>query len=564
MMSYLALYRKYRPADFNSVYGQEEVVTVIKNAIFSNKISHAYLFCGPRGTGKTTIAKIIAKLVNCERLENGEPCGKCYNCVNFMNSNDIVEIDAASNNGVDEIREIRDKINLVPSNAKYKVYIIDEVHMLTTQAFNALLKTLEEPPSHVIFILATTEPHKIPLTIASRCQKFRFSKINDSLIADRLREIASFENIEIDNDAIFEIARLADGGMRDAINILDQLVAYSNSKIMLDDIYKVNGSVSYSDLYELLKAIIDNDKVKIIEFVDSIDKNGKEIGKFVEEMIIFLKDVVLYKNANYLSSIEMKNDNIKLVSEIYNGRNLYDLIECLNNTQNVIKFSTHGSIVFLTSILKFSDMNYGKEVEIISREIKVPQKVILKEKSVSKREFEAVDKVEEDKENISQEIISKKESNYSEEEVELRINNALALASKDVLKDIKNKWNVIDEYIYEDDYSMAAGILKDCNVVVASSEYVIIENKYDSGADRINENAIDIEKLFEKVFDMKVFVVGISSLEWENRRNKYISDIKNGIKYTVKERKIEENKKQEKTPVDELIDLVGDSLIEYK
>ena len=425
-MSYLALYRKYRPADFNSVYGQEEVVTVIKNAIFSNKISHAYLFCGPRGTGKTTIAKIIAKLVNCEHLENGEPCGKCHNCVNFMNSNDIVEIDAASNNGVDEIREIRDKINLVPSNAKYKVYIIDEVHMLTTQAFNALLKTLEEPPAHVIFILATTEPHKIPLTIASRCQKFRFSKINDSLIADRLKEIAGFESIEIDNDALFEIARLADGGMRDAINILDQLVAYSNSKITLDDIYKVNGSVSYSDLYELLKAIIDNDKVKIIEFVDNIDKNGKEIGKFVEEMIIFLKDVVLYKNADYLSSIEMKNDNIKLVSEIYSGRNLYDLIECLNNAQNVIKFSTHGSIVFLTSILKFSDMNYGKEVEIISREINDPQKVILKEKSTSKSDFEAVDKVEEKKENISQKIISKKESNYSEEEVELRNNNALA------------------------------------------------------------------------------------------------------------------------------------------
>ena len=563
-MSYLALYRKYRPADFNSVYGQEEVVTVIKNAIFNNKISHAYLFCGPRGTGKTTIAKIIAKLVNCVHLENGEPCGKCYNCVNFMNSNDIVEIDAASNNGVDEIREIRDKINLVPSNAKYKVYIIDEVHMLTTQAFNALLKTLEEPPAHVIFILATTEPHKIPLTIASRCQKFRFSKINGSLIADRLREIAGFENIEIDNDALFEIARLADGGMRDAINILDQLVAYSNSKITLDDIYKVNGSVSYSDLYELLKAIIENDKVKIIKFVDNIDKNGKEIGKFVEEMIIFLKDVILYKNANYLSNIELKNDNIKLVNEKFSGRNLYDLIECLNNSQNIIKFSTHGSIVFLTSILKFSDMNYGKESEIISREINEHQNVILKEKSTLKSGFEDIDKKEDKKENISREIISKKESNYSEEEVEFRINNTLALASKEVLKDIKNKWNVIDEYIYEDDYSMAAGILKDCNVVVASSEYVIIENKYDSGADRINENAENIERLFEKAFDMKVFIVGISSKEWEKRKNKYISDIKNGIKYTFREKTKEDSNKIEKTPVDELIDLVGDSLIEYK
>ena len=235
-MSYLALYRKYRPADFNSVYGQEEVVTVIKNAIFSNKISHAYLFCGPRGTGKTTIAKIIARMINCHNLSDiGVPCGECQSCLNFNNSSDVVEIDAASNNGVDEIRELRDKVNLVPTYGKYKIYIIDEVHMLTTQAFNALLKTLEEPPAHVIFILATTEPHKIPLTIASRCQKFRFSKINDSLIADRLKEIAGYENIEIDNDALFEIARLADGGMRDAINILDQLVAYSNSKITLDE-----------------------------------------------------------------------------------------------------------------------------------------------------------------------------------------------------------------------------------------------------------------------------------------------------------------------------------------
>ena len=563
MVSYLALYRKYRPVDFDNVYGQEEVVKVIKNAIINNKVSHAYLFCGPRGTGKTTIAKIIAKLVNCEHLENGEPCGKCYNCLNFINSNDIVEIDAASNNGVDEIREIRDKVNLVPSNAKYKVYIIDEVHMLTTQAFNALLKTLEEPPAHVIFILATTEPHKIPLTIASRCQKFRFSKISDDLIAQRLRQIADFENIDIDNDALFEIARLADGGMRDAINILDQLVAYTNSKITLDDIYKVNGSVSYSDLCELLRAITFNDKVRIIEFVDNIDKNGKEINKFVEEMIIFLKDVVLYKNADFLSNIEMKNENIKLVSEIYSNRNLYDLIESLNSVQSVIKLSTHGSILFLTSILKFSDINYEKEEENISREINRPQNNVLKEKSGSKNDFLVVDKVENEDENISREIITKKDS-YSLEEIELRINNALALASKEVLKNIKAKWNVIDEYIYEEDYSMAAGILKDSNVVVASSEYVILGNKYDSVADRINENALDIEKLFEKAFGMKAFIVGISSSEWEKRKNKYISDIKNGIKYTVKERKSEENNLKEKTPVDELIDLVGENIIEYK
>ena len=235
-MSYLALYRKYRPIDFDSVYGQNDTVTVIKNAIINNKISHAYLFSGPRGTGKTTIAKIIARLVNCENLDNGNACGKCYNCCNFLNSNDIVEIDAASNNGVDEIREIREKVNLVPCNSKYKVYIIDEVHMLTNQAFNALLKTLEEPPKHVIFILATTEPHKIPLTISSRCQKFSFSRISDDNIVERLKFIAKNEKIKVDNDSLYEIARISDGGMRDAINLMDQLAAYNNSVITIDDI----------------------------------------------------------------------------------------------------------------------------------------------------------------------------------------------------------------------------------------------------------------------------------------------------------------------------------------
>ena len=322
-MSYLALYRKYRPVDFNNVYGQEEVVTVLKNAIVTGKISHAYLFCGPRGTGKTTIAKIVARLVNCDNLIDGNPCGKCYNCLNYLNSNDIVEIDAASNNGVDEIRELRDKVNLVPSNAKYKVYIIDEVHMLTMQAFNALLKTLEEPPSHVIFILATTEPHKIPLTISSRCQKFRFSKISDDKIVDRLKDICYCENISTDDDTLYEIARLSDGGMRDAINILDQLVAYSNGNITIDDVYKVNGSVSYNDLYNLLNNIIINNKIEIINFVDYLNNSGKDIAKFIEELLIFLKDVIIFKNTGIDSNISIKNEYIKLICDKYDDILLY-------------------------------------------------------------------------------------------------------------------------------------------------------------------------------------------------------------------------------------------------
>ena len=558
-MGYLALYRKYRPVDFNSVYGQEHVVTILKNAIMSGKISHAYLFCGPRGTGKTTVAKIIARLVNCENLVDGNPCGKCYNCINYINSSDIVEIDAASNNGVDEIRELKDKINLVPSNAKYKIYIIDEVHMLTTQAFNALLKTLEEPPSHVIFVLATTEPHKIPLTISSRCQKFRFSKIEDSKIVNRLSEICKLENIIIDEDALFEIARLSDGGMRDAINFLDQLIAYSSDNISIEDVYNVNGSVSYADLYDLLNSIIINDKIKIIEFIDNFDESGKDINKFIEEMLIFLKDVILYKNANISSNISIKNEYINLIANKYNDSDLYDLIENLNLIQNSVKFSSHSAIIFLTSILKYSDLKFKNSDSSFVDSINL--------------------NVKSDNKNISREIISNKNINIqknndykeksigngiSENEINLRINNALALASKNILENFKSKWEIIDNYIDDSEFSVVSGLLKDSKIVVGSDKFIILSSDFQSVVDRINNNLKDIERLLEKIFCSKIFVVAVTNNKWKDIKVKYITDINNGIKYSVKELYTDDNDIKEKSSIDELIELVGEDMIEYK
>ena len=560
-MSYLALYRKYRPVDFDNVYGQDEVVTVIKNAIINNKVSHAYLFCGPRGTGKTTIAKIIAKMVNCDNLIDNKPCGKCYNCQHFLNSNDIVEIDAASNNGVDEIRELKDKINLVPSNAKYKVYIIDEVHMLTTQAFKALLKTLEEPPVHVIFILATTEPHKIPLTISSRCQKFRFTKINSTKIVDRLKDIAKLENIKIEPAALFEIARISDGGMRDAINFLDQLVAYNNKDITLDDIYKVNGSVSYNDIYLLLKAIYDNNKIKIIEFFDTFNDSGKDINKFSSELIVFLKDIILFKNTKLLSDVDVKNENIKLVDNLYNVGIIYDLIEKLNDIQTTIKNSNHGCILFMTSILKFSD-NYfcNKKVEIDSVDIKKNDvKVENKEDKIISREIILKEK-EKTKVIDSPKIIN----NKNIENIKIKINNALALANKSVLMRLKKDWNLIDDYLYDDNYSVVAGLLKDSVPVVASEKYIIVANKLDAIANRINDNANLIENLLFKIFGYNTYVVGMSSEEWNIEKDKYILNIKNGVKYMEKDIINDQNIKKQKTSVDDLIDLMGESIIEYK
>ena len=367
-MRYLALYRKYRPTSFEDVVGQDKIIKVIKNEILNNRISHAYLFSGPRGTGKTTTAKIIAKLVNCSNLENGEACDKCENCINFKKSSDIVEIDAASNNGVDEIRELRDKVNLVPTSSKYKVYIIDEVHMLTNQAFNALLKTLEEPPAHVIFILATTEPHKVLSTVSSRCQKFQFSKISNDEIVNRLKFIVKNENIDLDDEILYEISRLSDGGLRDAINKLDQLIAYKDKDVTLMDVYNINGSVSYLDLYNFIINMKENKVVDIINFIETIDNEGKSISKFIEELIVFFKDILLYKNANIKCDVESKNEKISELSFLLDDKTIYNMIYTYNDTLNNMKLASNPLILFVVGTLKIIKENFNFSEDVDTRE----------------------------------------------------------------------------------------------------------------------------------------------------------------------------------------------------
>lgn len=368
-MSYTALYRTYRPTDFNEVAGQEHITTTLKNALKNNKVAHAYLFTGPRGTGKTSIARIFAKAVNCEHAPIENPCNDCPNCLGIQDGSisDIIEIDAASNTGVEEIRELRDKVKYLPGYVKYKVYIIDEVHMLSTNAFNALLKTLEEPPAHVIFILCTTEPQKVPLTIISRCQRFDFKAITVKEIVEKLEEIVEKEHIEIDKDAIEQIALYAEGGLRDAIGLLDQAYAYDPDVITIEDINQICGAVSFHRQLEIVSAIRQFDASAAIKAMDELIVSGKEVSKICQNLIQFFRDVLIYKNVgttSNTSSLYQNNDFINLTSTMSNQR-LFFYLDILNKAQNDLKWSNSPRLYLELAFIKMTDKEPASESHLL-------------------------------------------------------------------------------------------------------------------------------------------------------------------------------------------------------
>lgn len=553
-MAYLALYRKYRPSSFEDVVGQDKVVKVLKHAIASNKISHAYLFAGPRGTGKTTMAKLIARMVNCQNPVNGEPCGKCENCLRGVSLNeDVIEIDAASNNGVDEIRELRDKVSLVPTKSKYKIYIIDEVHMLTTGAFNALLKTLEEPPAHAIFILATTELHKIPITVASRCQKFQFTKLSMDDMFSRLKFIASKENIVISDDAIYEIARLSDGGMRDAINLLDQLTAYKDDPITVCDVHEINGTVSYIEMNKLMVDIKHHDTMNILDFLDILDKNGKDILRFSEELLIFIKDAILCRNTNVQKMMLDKKEKIDEINKLYSDFELYDFLEELNETINNVRLSNFPLIILEVFFLKISD-KLGNKTDSNYTSEKTSNEPV-KEKNIINDNQSNFNVVKEEKKNVKK---------NTQNEVEIRINNAFATANKEILKSIRSNWNKINDYLLDQTYGVIAGILKDTSVLVAGDEYLILLGNYSSVVDRVNLEMEDVTNFLNNVLGSLYKCVALTQEEWLKERETYIKNIKNGIKYSLKKEKVQENINNEKNELDDLISTFGSDMIEYR
>ena len=569
-MSYQALYRKYRPSRLEDVVGQSSVVKIVRNAIRYNKINHAYLFSGPRGTGKTTMAKIFAKDVNCLNPVNGEACGTCKNCLSVMNNecSDIIEIDAASNNGVDEIREIKNKINLVPSELKYKVYIIDEVHMLSIGAFNALLKTLEEPPEHIIFILATTDLHKVPTTVISRCQCFEFQRLTEKEISSRLRYIADQENVQVDDEVLNRIAELVDGGMRDAIGMLDKAISYSSdSKVSLTDFEMLNGIVSKTEKKKFLSMIFEQNISEVILFIDTIYDAGKDLIIFNQDLLTLCRDLVV----DYYSSKEIEFDIDFLL----------DFAESLNETLNEIKQSSNTKMIFEMKILSFI-YHYSTHSASISKEVKSKENEPIERRKEIKS-VTSFNKVSTELSNPSKQVErtlkldnngDKMNSDFTEylKINTIIINNCFAGASKRELLELRNHWDKLNDYALDNYYGAVACYIFDGIVRAASSDSIIITFDYESMVNRGYRLLPKIEELFEIISGRKVRIALLTSADWEKEKKEYIDKKNNGISYQYQEvpllneqlsqpSSIIDNTNESASSVEEAIKLFGENIV---
>ena len=550
---YQALYRKYRPKSFDDVVDQKYIIETLKNSILNDKISHAYMFFGPRGIGKTTVAKIFARAVNCTNNSNGNPCEKCDSCITSAEKEcvDIIEIDAASNNGVDEIREIKSKVNLVPNSFKYKVYIIDEVHMLTAGAFNALLKTLEEPPKHVIFILATTDPQKVSSTIISRCQCFSFKRISDDCNVNRLREISDLEKIEIDDETLKQISIYSDGGLRDSLSTLDKLSSYKNGKITVEDFYEINDMISKSDLEDFYKIIISTDIKQMILKLDKFYASGKNIVEIMNQFLIFLKDKIV---DYYLSGTNI---------DVYRTEKLLvKLNESMFGLKKASKPYIYVEILLLDYINSIGDNN-----KIISREI-ISKDESLGNSSTSVNENfitevngkpDSVDKVNDESNSIDNSISvdesvnEEKNVSFDNDDVEsdldylhklmsVRVHNVLALASKAEKNADLERINGLNDYVFDQKIGYIVSEILNGTLRASSENGMIISYEYQSVVDQNLNNLESIMEVYSKITTTDKKIVFITDEEWENEKKRYIEFTKSGNKYKIEEEPVVEAK----------------------
>lgn len=483
-MAYQAFYRVYRPQSFAEMSGQAHIKQTLQNALLHNKTTHAYLFSGPRGTGKTSAAKIFAKALNCERAPISEPCNECDSCTSITNGSntDVIEFDAASNSRVEEIRDVIEKVRFAPANSRFKVYIIDEVHMLSNSAFNALLKTLEEPPEHVVFILATTEPHKLPLTIISRCQRFDFKRITASDIVDRMQVVLADSNIPSNEQALKVIAQAASGGMRDALSMLDQVVSFSGEEMTVNDALLVTGSIGQEVFYQLAEALLTKEVGKVLMLLEELMKEGKDPVRLTEDMITFFRDLLLMNTAPDLDELlELASAEVKFkeLAEQFSLEKLYQFIEILSATQQEMRFSNHAKVYLETALLKMSQVKEGAvtshSVDLTPFEEKIEQlerTVIALEQQVrqglSGNGGAAQQATEPQKRQRP-----KSQSGYKVPTG--RIAEVLKTATKDDIQLIKTHWATIMNQLQKSH----AALLNEAEPVAASGRAFVLKFKYD-------------------------------------------------------------------------------------
>lgn len=539
-MAYKALYRTYRPQTFEEVAGQQHIVKTLKNALATGKIAHAYLFAGPRGTGKTTMAKLFAKALNCEH-GIGCQCNECKNCKAIIEGShpDVLELDAASNNGVDEIRELIDKVKYGTILGRYKVYIIDEVHMLTTGAFNALLKTLEEPPEHVIFILATTEPHKILPTILSRCQRYDFDKVSDADIKERLKTVLDNEGVTFNEEAVDLIIKLADGGVRDALSILEKVLAYSGNKLSEQDILDIFSLESTEEKLALLSSINNHDVKDVLDRLNRYIANGSDIKRLTDDLLSILKDILIYSTSNNSSYLDiLKPEEVSKVAPNFAINKVIEMIDILLNTIKDYKNVTSITPIFEITLLKMASLGESKVEKAVAIEetkeevkpINVIKPSIIKEEPKPLPEVEETPKVEAEplfsNVELDNSVIYLKDAEgedsfYIDRELMIKV---MVSSKKEIKAEMLDKWKNIKKYITDPKIGKAASLLVDGHPLVASNKMVVVEFQLKSVADKVNlkENQLEIQSVISTVFHKKMFVYALNRNESVDITNHYM------------------------------------------
>lgn len=561
-MSYQALYRVWRPRNFTDVVGQSHITRTLQNAIEQEKFSHAYLFSGPRGTGKTSAAKIFAKTINCEKAPVREPCNECAACRGIQDGtiSDIIEMDAASHTSVEDIREIRDKVKYASSVVPYKVYIIDEVHMISVNAFNALLKTLEEPPKHVVFILATTEPHKIPLTIISRCQRFDFKPITSQTIVERMRTIIDQEEVSVSADALETVALAAEGGMRDALSILDQAISYSGESVALQDVLAVTGAVSQQVLTDIVRKMYEQNVQESLKLLDDIIQNGKDPGRLVFDLIYFLRDLMLYQSAPAAEGIlerAMVDERFKELSQLVTVDWIQHAIMRLNECQQEIKWSNSPKVFIEIAILSLAtnetsqlDSTVAANNEVSDVALKnLTSKVDMLEKELEKWKNAAPATNTPVKETRRAQPRTSKNSYKTPFE---KIRHVLQEAEKASLKQVQSQWASFLKAL-KGANAPAHATIQDSKPAAASDKALVVAFKYEIHCSLFLDNRETIEAVLAKSMGKELTIIPIPDKNWQELRNEYIN-------------KQETTSHQQEEVADPLIEearkLVGDDLLE--